>query len=124
MIGDGSQRMQPLYVKDLARIVATAAGGFPTGSRTFEVGGPEIFTMREIVEIVVEATGKRRPIVSVPVALAKAISRPAGLLPGSFLSPEVVEFVLQEALADNRAVLETFDVELRGFREGLSEYLH
>lgn len=64
VFGDGSYRLQPIYVDDLARLAVEE------GSRRENVIinaiGPETFTYRELIETIGEIIGKRRPIISVP----------------------------------------------------------
>ena len=61
--------VQPVYVMDVARVAAMAATGeAPAG--IYELGGPDVLTMREIARQVLEATGRRRAIVGIPHWLA------------------------------------------------------
>jgi hypothetical protein len=59
-------------VGDVAEAIARAVEGTVAGGRTYELGGPEVRTLREIVEHVLEVTGRRRRIVELPPAFARA----------------------------------------------------
>ncbi|HEY3211486.1 MAG TPA: NAD-dependent epimerase/dehydratase family protein, partial [Actinomycetota bacterium] len=62
VIGDGSQRLQPVFVEDVAEALAQAASpGGPTG--TFEIGGPEVMTMNEVLRAMMEVLGKMKPLI-------------------------------------------------------------
>src|SRR3954463_7542213 len=56
----GDTRMQPVYVGDVATAVADAVDGKAKAGAVYELGGPEILTMREIMEIILATTERRR----------------------------------------------------------------
>ncbi|WP_299357918.1 complex I NDUFA9 subunit family protein [uncultured Paracoccus sp.] len=62
--GAGS-RIQPVFVEDVARAAATCASGAAPGG-IYELGGPDVMTMREITRQVVDVTGRRRAIIGLP----------------------------------------------------------
>ena len=66
-------RLQPVYVADVARAIAATLHDRATDGRTFELGGPGVYTMREIVEITLAEIQRPRPILALPDALAGAI---------------------------------------------------
>jgi NADH dehydrogenase len=123
LIGDGSQRVQPLYIEDLASIVSMAEGNPAARNRVFEAGGPEVFTMRGLVEKILEVLGKRKLVIPFPIPLVRVASRFLRYIPGSGISPEVVDFSLQEAVVDNASLLSTFKVKLTRFQEALRTYI-
>ncbi|HWH23142.1 MAG TPA: complex I NDUFA9 subunit family protein, partial [Allosphingosinicella sp.] len=53
------------------------------GGRTYELGGPQVLTMRELNEMICEATGHNRTIVDIPDPLARIMARAFGWLPGA-----------------------------------------
>src|SRR3954454_16522707 len=71
LIGGGETRMQPVYVGDVATAVADALDGKAKPGATYELGGPEVLTMREIMQVICEITGRDRWLVSLPFGLAK-----------------------------------------------------
>ncbi|MBW8269165.1 complex I NDUFA9 subunit family protein [Caldovatus aquaticus] len=77
----GGTRFQPVYVGDVADAVAAAAEREDAAGRTFELGGPRVMTMREMLRFVLEATRRRRPLVEVPDALARLMARFGEWLP-------------------------------------------
>jgi uncharacterized protein YbjT (DUF2867 family) len=64
-------RFQPVFVGDVARAIASAVDGAVPGGRVYELGGPEVKRLREIVEYVLEATGRRRRILALPASAAR-----------------------------------------------------
>lgn len=124
IVGDGSrQRLQPAFIDDVAGVVADSAELAAADNQTFEVGGPEVLTMDEVVRTALEVMGKRRPLIHMPAALLKAFGLVAQFLPGPPMTADAVDFVTMDALADNTALLKTFDVRLTPLREGLATYL-
>jgi len=75
--GRGTSRFQPLWVGDLARIVALCLERQETVGRSYELGGPRIWTYREITSEVLRGMGRRGAIVPVPVPLLALVARAA-----------------------------------------------
>ncbi|GAB4175395.1 MAG: complex I NDUFA9 subunit family protein [Thalassobaculales bacterium] len=69
LIGGGHTRFQPVYVGDVADAIMAALAG--PGGGTYELGGPEVVTFREILELMMHHTGIRRPLVPVPWWVAR-----------------------------------------------------
>ena len=69
LFGDGSSRINPIHGADLAEVCATA---LETGESQIDVGGPEVFTYREIAELAFDVLGKTEKITSVPKPLVSA----------------------------------------------------
>ena len=82
LFGDGSTRLQPVFVGDVAEAAATALVGADQRPGIHELGGPAVRTYRELVELVMHHCGRRRVLLPVPFlvwdGLAAASSRPAG----------------------------------------------
>ena len=73
LIGGGHTRFQPVYVADVARAITTALSAPTARGRTYELGGPIIYSFREILELVMRETGRRRPLVPLPFFAARAL---------------------------------------------------
>jgi uncharacterized protein YbjT (DUF2867 family) len=122
VVGDGRQHLQPVFVEDVADAFAQAArAGGPNG--TFEIGGPDVLTMNEVLATMMEVRHKRKPLVHFPVALPKLAGFFLQFLPKAPLSPDAVEFVTGDALADTGPLLDAFDLSPTPLREGLATYL-
>ncbi len=78
--GSGTSRFQPLWIGDLARIVVLSLGDPATIGRSYDLGGPRIWTYREILAEVLAALETRRVIVPMPVPLISVVARAAELL--------------------------------------------
>lgn len=82
--GDGSYRLQPVHVEDVAALAVE--GVYRTDSYIIDAVGPDIFTFREMVQLIGEKIGARRPLIPVPPRLA--------LLAAQFISLFVRDVVL------------------------------
>ena len=71
--GSGQARFQPLAIGDLARVFVVVVGDQGTIGREYELGGPRIWTYREIVEEVA-GHGSRRLLVPMPVAVIRLVA--------------------------------------------------
>jgi uncharacterized protein YbjT (DUF2867 family) len=123
VVGDGSQRLQPVFVDDVGEAVAAAAAPRgPTG--TFEVGGPEVLTMNEILQVMMSVRGKAKPLLHLPVWLPKLGASFLQYLPGAPLSPGAIDFATGDAVADAQLLQASFpEIHPRSLREGLITYL-
>src|SRR5262249_54222245 len=65
LIGE-TTRMQPVYVGDVATAIADAVDGKAKAGATYELGGPEVLTMREIIETILAITNRERMLVPLP----------------------------------------------------------
>ncbi len=83
MFGDGSYRLQPIYVDDLAEL-AVSQGALSENS-VINAIGPETFTYRQLIETIGRIIGKRRPIISIPPALGYYFGAAIGKLVGDVI---------------------------------------
>jgi len=124
IVGDGSkQKLQPVFIDDLARAVAEAVDNPAADSQAFEIGGPEVLSMNEIVRTALEVSGRRRPLLSVPKGLMKLVAAFLQVLPGPPLTPDAVDFITMNALADPTEVQRKLGITLTPLRQALATYL-
>jgi uncharacterized protein YbjT (DUF2867 family) len=122
-LGLRPQRVQPVYCGDIAaafeRIFATEG----SWGNVFEIGGPDIMTMEEIIVTLLDVLGRRRWVVPVPTWMAKLGTAPLVMLPKPPMSPQGIEFAVQDGLVDTSAVRETLGIDPIPLEEGLRRYL-
>jgi uncharacterized protein YbjT (DUF2867 family) len=78
--GDGKSRFQPIFVGDIATVVARSLADPATIGQTFELGGPRYWTYREITQEVLVALDKRRAILPMPIPLIRLVAGAAELV--------------------------------------------
>lgn len=104
--GGGRMRMQPVYVGDVVEAVAAGLGFRKTASvagGVFELGGPGIFTFRELMEITLAAIGRRRMLVPVPLGAMSLGAMITGLLPNPPLTMDQVRLLAVDNVAADDA---------------------
>jgi NADH dehydrogenase len=74
LIGGGRTRFQPAFISDVAEAVVSALTKPDTAGRTYELGGPEIYSFRQLLELLLTVIDRKRLLVPVPfwAAMAKA----------------------------------------------------
>lgn len=117
--GSGQQKLRPLLVDDLAACVALAIGGRGRNG-IYEVGGPDPMTFDELVRLVMEITGHKRPIVHAPESLLLIAGAVAEKLPGALFSRDAVAFLVADNDCDIQPLVAEFGLALTPAREGLA----
>ena len=104
LIGGGHTRMQPVYVGDVATAVADAVDGKTKAGATYELGGPEVLTMREIMQLICEITDRRRALLTLPFGLAKLQALLLQFAPGALkLTGDQVELLKTDKVVSDAA---------------------
>ncbi len=104
LIGGGVTKLQPAYVGDVATAVANAVDGKTKEGATYELGGPEVLTMREIMEIILRITERRRMLLSLPFGLAKFQAMFLQFAPGPLkLTPDQVALLESDNVVSDAA---------------------
>ena len=117
LFGGGAAKLQPVYVGDVAAAVVKTLAGAQAAGRTYELGGPDVMSLRELAVYVLTTTGRNRGLVPVPFPVARVIARitqiagavTLGKFPKALTtSPDQIELlrhdnvVSGEAIADHR----------------------
>ena len=104
LIGGGMTRMQPVYVGDVATAVADAVDGKTRPGATYELGGPEVLTMREIIEAILAITDRKRALIPLPFSLARFQANFLQFAPGAFkLTPDQVTMLARDNIVSDAA---------------------
>lgn len=87
----GATKLQPVFVGDVAQAVTAAVEGRAQAGATYELGGPEVLTMREILAFILKVIERERAMVSLPFALARLGAQALQFAPQPFtLTPDQV----------------------------------
>lgn len=90
LIGGGKTRFQPVYVKDVAEAIVRAVETGAADGKVVELGGPETYTFRQLMELTLREIGRRRLLLPLPSALAKLMAFFLEKLPGAPLTVDQV----------------------------------
>lgn len=107
-IGGDHTRFQPVYAGDIGAAVLACLDRPETAGQVFELGGPKVYTMRQIAELILESMGREKRIVDVPFSLARLM----GL---------VGQFLPNPPLTLDQAKLLEIDSVVRPGRQGFAE---
>lgn len=105
LIGGGQTRFQPVYVADVAEAIAAALDRSDVAGRTFELGGPQVFTLQELMLLILRITGRSRLLLAVSWGMAERLGGLLELIePGlPLLTRDQVELLRSDSVvAPNR----------------------
>lgn len=119
LTGPGRNRVRPVHVDDVAEVVVRSLREEAGANEVFEVGGPQLLSMRQIVRTMLTVMGKRRLVLPAPTPLVKLGSAVLVRLPGRLLSPRAVDFVNADGDVDNRAMTERLGFTPRELADGI-----
>ena len=115
-------RFQPVFVEDLAKAIARAAVDPAThGGKTYEIGGPQVLSMRDFTVAILKAAGRDPELVDVPNPVASVISW-LGFLPGAPLTRDQWLMLQRDNVADGPG-LEAFGIRPTPFGAVAPEWL-
>ncbi len=92
----GGTRFQPVYVGDVASAVMAALANPATQGRIYELGGPKIYTFRALLEWILHETGRRRPLLPIPMAIARIQASVMEHLPGKPLTRDQLKLLARD----------------------------
>lgn len=96
VVGDGSARVQPVYVGDVGAAVVAVLERPETAKSVFELGGPRVYTYREIAALVLREIDRHKRIVGVPAGLMKIMGFFAEFLPVPPLTHDQVDLLVTD----------------------------
>jgi uncharacterized protein YbjT (DUF2867 family) len=99
LIGGGSTRLQPIFVEDVAEAISSILRDPGTLGRTYELAGPKVYTLHELVNMTLQLLGKRRLLVPIPFAVAEVQARLLELLPNPPLTTGQVDLLKTDNVA-------------------------
>jgi NADH dehydrogenase len=105
LIGGGETKVQPVFVGDVATALADAVEGKARAGSTYELGGPEVLTLRQVQEYVLKTIERRRLLVALPFPLAKLKATFLQFAPGFLkLTPDQVEMLRSDNVVSQAAI--------------------
>jgi NADH dehydrogenase len=114
IIGSGEQRIQPIWIDDVAAYFAAAVDKPGTVGNIFELGGPDVVSWNEFWQGLKRALGQRRPSMHVPTSLMRLNAMVTERLPGNIPLTRDLLTMLEHGdnVARNDAAVQTFQLPL------------
>ena len=103
LIGGGGTRFQPVFAGDVAEGIVSAMEGRARPGETYEVGGPEVRSFKELMQFVLDTIERRRLLIPIPFALAKLQASLLQLMPKPLLTPDQVELLRRDNVVSEQA---------------------
>ena len=113
VIGSGLQRIQPIWVDDVAESFSRGVDHPQAANRTFELGGPDIVTWNELYLRIAKVLGKRRKLLHVPTGLARTGAQLTQWAPGAPLTTDQISMIeAGDNIPSNTDAVDTFQLPL------------
>ncbi|SMD17010.1 complex I NDUFA9 subunit family protein [Rhizobium sp. RU36D] len=123
LVGGGKTKFQPVYVEDVAEAVARSVDGKLLAGKTYELGGREVVSFRECLEIMLRVVGREKVLLPLPFSLASLIGSVASLVP--FVTPPLtsdqVTLLKKDNVVSQAAIAEGLTLEGMGITPSLME---
>ncbi len=103
VIGGGKTKFQPVYVDDVAQAVTVSLRQPETAGEVYELGGPEIMNFRQIINYVLDTTGRENGVIDLPRIMAYGVGTIAEFLPKPFLTRDQVRLLQYDNVVSDGA---------------------
>ena len=99
LIGGGTTRFQPVYVGDVAAAVDAVLAREDSEGKTFDLAGPAVFTLRQLFEMILHITGRKRALISLPFGIASLKAFFLEFAPNPLLTRDQVRMLRHDSVA-------------------------
>jgi len=128
LIGGGETKFQPVFVGDVAEALAKAVDGDAKPGTTYELGGPEVKSFRELMELTLQEIGRKRLLLPLPFAVARLQAFFMEFMPKPMLTRDQVTLletdnVVSADAAREQRTLEGLGINPTAMRAILPTYL-
>jgi NADH dehydrogenase len=106
LVGGGKTRFQPVFVGDVAAAIADAVDGKLRGGTTYELGGPEVRTFKQLMQFVLDTTERKRLLLPIPFFAAKLPAMIMQFMPKPMLTPDQIELLRVDNVVSDAAIAE------------------
>lgn len=104
LVGGGMTKYQPVYVKDVAAAIAALLERNDMGGKAVELGGPEVVTFKQLMELTLKETGRNRALMMMPYFFARMMGAVLQWLPSPMLTTDQVELLKSDNLVSDEAI--------------------
>ena len=124
LIGGGLTYFQPIYVGDIAKSILAILEKEEISENIFELGGPQIFSFKELMQILLKQIKKKRLLIPIPWALAKFQAKILQVLPKPLLTTDQVEMLKYDNIVTNKyPTLKNLGIEPKTVESLLPNYI-
>ena len=102
LYGRGGTKMQPVYVGDVAEAIFKILSDPETKGKTYDLGGPKVYSFKDLMELLLTFTGRKRFLVPMPFGLAKFLAWFLEILPKPLLTTDQVNSLRQDNVVSQK----------------------
>ena len=125
LIGGGKIKFSPIYVDDVAKAIVKALKLNNSGPKIYELGGPENYSFKELMEILLEEIKKKRFLMPIPFSVAKFQSYFLQMMPNPLLTPDQVEMLKYNNIVSGEyPTLENLGISGKTIQSILPKYIY
>ena len=125
MMGGGQTKFQPIYVGDVAKAIATILETEEIDNKIYELGGAEIFTFQQLMNILLKEIQKRRFLIPIPFSIAKFMARILQLFPKPLITTDQIEMLKEDnVVSNNYGTLLDLNIEPTTIESILPHYIY
>jgi len=125
LVGGGKTKFAPIYVGNVAEAIVKALELNSLESKVFEIGGPENYSFKELMEILLVEIKKKRFLINVPFSFAKFQSYFLQMLPNPLLTPDQVELLkYNNVVSGNYPTLKDLGITGTSIQNILPQYIY
>ena len=129
LIGGGHTRFEPVFVGDVAEAVSRLVDDGHANGRTYELGGPESFSFRQLMDFTLRTIDRKRLLLTMPWPVANIVAAVCSWLPGAPITSDQVKLlkadnVVSEAATRERRTLQGLGIAARGIQGIVPGYLY
>jgi uncharacterized protein YbjT (DUF2867 family) len=118
VIGSGQQRLQPIWVDDVAAYFARGVDAPTAANRVFEIGGPDAVTWNELYLTIAKVLGKRRRLLHIPTSVARTGAQLTQWAPGAPVTTDQIAMIeAGDNVVSGTDAVDTFQLPLVPLQE-------
>jgi uncharacterized protein YbjT (DUF2867 family) len=121
LIGGGRTRFQPVYAADVAQAVIAGLDGRARPGVAYELGGPTVYSFREVLDMIAQYTDRKRPYFPIPFFMAKLMGFFMQILPGAPITLDQVRLLQSDNVVSEDAVAEARTLQSLGINPRAAE---
>ncbi len=124
VLGGGRSLMQPVYILDVAAAFITCLEPAQCAGKTYEVCGPQVLSLKEIIKIIAKVTDRKRIYLNIPTFLLKPVAKLGDLLRLSLpVTSDQLTMLGEDNVRTGGDPVEELGIEWTEFEEGIKRYL-
>jgi NADH dehydrogenase len=104
LIGGGHTKFQPVFVGDVADAIVTCLSDAATQGKTYDLGGPAVYSFKDLMQFILRETGRSRPLLPVPFFLASLKAMFLQFMPTPLLTPDQVTLLKTDNVVSQGAL--------------------